>query len=976
MNKKNLCITLTALVVVALAIIAVGIWAPKRSRHYETVNNDPMKARIYTLPNGLKVYLTKNAEKPEIQTFIVVKAGGQQDPLESTGLAHYEEHLMFKGTSQYGTTDYEAEKPNLQAIDSLYELYGQTTDAAERKAIYHLIDSFSYESSKIAIANEFDKMMDGIGATRLNAYTSNDRTCYHEVIPSGELRRWAMIESGRFKDLVIRGFHTELEAVYEEYNMRSSNDQGKVLLAINNILYPDIPYRQHEVIGTPEHLKNPSLINIKKFYNTYYRPNNVAICLSGDLDFDHAMDIIEEYFGDWEPNENLPKFSIPEQAPLAAAKDTVVYGQEAPMTWLGWTFPALNHEDMDVVTIIDAILQNGKVGFFDQLMQQQQILDAGEFCYPGNDYSTYLLIGIPKEGQSLKEVKDLMLAQVERLKAGDFSDELLTAIINNARKDQMVSLQSNNARDNVFLQSFIYDIPYADLVHEVDRLADITKDDVVRVANKYFTDKYACVYKEQSAKMNAVKVDKPIITPIEMNRDKSSEFCQNLLAMQAERLTPQFLDFEKDLNQSTLAKGQQLLSRQNKENELFTLSFIINKGHNQAPELSMAESMMQYLGTGEMSAMELQMQLYALASDMRISVNADHTVLTISGLQENLQPTLNLLEAWLLTAQPDEAIYQELVRDALQAHELNKKDQDACFSALTDCGLDGFDAVRRTTLTPAQMKALSSEQLLAELRALVPAISRVTYFGPATEKDITKLLDACRLIELGEAEARLEEAPIAHQQVDKTEVWIAPYDAPAVYLMSYANWGEVYDMKDEAIIRLFNEYFSGSMGAVVFQEMREARSLAYHASARYSMPEYKGQNNIFYTFIISQNDKLQDCVETFRQICNELPISESAFEQAKASLMKGIEQRRYVRAAPINAYIGFERQGWDHDYYQDLYEIIPTITMDDMVAFQKEHVANRTYRHLLLGNPKDLDMNYLKTLGPVRQLTLEDIFIY
>ena len=291
-----------------------------------------------------------------------------------------------------------------------------------------------------------------------------------------------MIESGRFKDLVIRGFHTELEAVYEEYNMRSSNDQGKVLLAINNILYPDIPYRQHEVIGTPEHLKNPSLINIKKFYNTYYRPNNVAICLSGDLDFDHAMDIIEEYFGDWEPNENLPKFSIPEQAPLAAAKDTVVYGQEAPMTWLGWTFPALNHEDMDVVTIIDAILQNGKVGFFDQLMQQQQILDAGEFCYPGNDYSTYLLIGIPKEGQSLKEVKDLMLAQVERLKAGDFSDELLTAIINNARKDQMVSLQSNNARDNVFLQSFIYDIPYADLVHEVDRLADITKDDVVRVA--------------------------------------------------------------------------------------------------------------------------------------------------------------------------------------------------------------------------------------------------------------------------------------------------------------------------------------------------------------------------------------------------------------------------------------------------------------------------------------------------------------
>ena len=955
---------------------AVVVLAGCSKRQYESVKGDPMNARIYTLDNGLKVYLTKNAEKPEIQTFIVVNAGGQNDPLESTGLAHYEEHLMFKGTKQYGTTDYEAEKPNLDAIDSLYEVYGQTTDPAERKAIYKQIDSFSYESSKIAIANEFDKLMQAIGATRLNAYTSNDRTCYHEVIPAGELRRWAMIESDRFKNMVVRGFHTELEAVYEEFNMRSTNDQGKILLAMNNILYPDIPYRQHEVIGTPEHLKNPSLKNIKAFYNTYYCPNNVAICLSGDLDFDHTMDVIEQYFGDWKANDNLPTFTPPTQAPLTQHKDTVVYGQESPMVWLGYTFPKANDPDMDVVSVISEVLENGKCGLLDELEQRQQVLSVGSFPYVGNDYTTYLLIAIPKEGQTLEQAKDLLLAQVERLKSGDFSEDLLKGIINNLRRSQMEQLQSNNARDNVFLQSFIYGIPYADLVHETDRLAQVTKEDIIRVANKYFTDSYACVYKEQSDKMNAPEVEKPQITPIEMNRNLSSQFAQDLLAMDAERLKPQFLDFKKDLSVYEMENDQQLLSCVNKENELFTLSFIVEQGENQIAALGLVSDYMQYLGTDTLSAAEVKAQLYELASDMNIYSKGDDTYFQISGLQENLEATLRLLEEWVLTAQPDEDVYAELVRDAVQGHLIAKTDQSACFDALTDCGMDGFDAVRQRTLTPEQMQQLNGEQLLGIIRGLVPQISRITYFGPANQQQIIKILADSKFVQQADAAQRVPAAPLAHQQVRQPEVWVAPYDAPALYLMSYANWGQKYDVKQEAIIRLFNEYFSGSMGSVVFQEMREARSLAYHASARYSMPAYEDQSDVFYTFIISQNDKLKDCVETFHQICNELPISESAFEQAKASLMKSIEQRRYVRSAPISAYIGFERKGWDHDYFEDIYAIVPTLTLDDMKAFQEEFVANRTYRHLLLGNPKAIDMNYLKTLGEVKQYSLDDIFIY
>ena len=130
---------------------------------YECVPNDPMKTRIYTLENGLKVYLSINKKEPRIQANIVVRVGSKNDPAETTGLAHYLEHLMFKGTKQYGSIDYEKEKPYLDKIEELYEIYRKTTDYQKRKDIYKQIDELSYEASKYAIANEYNKLMNHLG---------------------------------------------------------------------------------------------------------------------------------------------------------------------------------------------------------------------------------------------------------------------------------------------------------------------------------------------------------------------------------------------------------------------------------------------------------------------------------------------------------------------------------------------------------------------------------------------------------------------------------------------------------------------------------------------------------------------------------------------------------------------------------------------------------------------------------------------
>ncbi len=959
-----------------IAIACAGLTIQAKEYKYKTVDGDPMQARIYTLDNGLTVYLTENHAEPVIQTMIAVRAGSQNDPLESTGLAHYQEHIMFKGTKSYGTTDYEKELPNLRAIDSLYEVYGQTTDPAQRKAIYHQIDSFSYENSKIAVANEFDKLMSAIGATNVNAYTSTDRTCYHEVIPATELTRWAMIESDRFQNLVIRGFHTELETVYEEFNMYSTEDYDKVSLAIDQALFPNIPYRQHTVLGTQEDLKNPSLINIRKFYDTYYRPNNVAICLSGDFESDRAIEVIDAWFGNWKP-QDVPAPKTYDQPDLKAHKDTLIYGKEAPEIHLVWKLPNIKHEDMDALEVMDYVLLNGKCGLMDvDLNQKQMVLGAGAWLDEGNDYSNYHIYGSPKNKQSLEEVRELLIGEVEKLRKGEFDENMLAAIIRNQKRSELLGLQYNGARVQKFITAHIYQIPYEDVVNDMQRKEKITKDDVVRVANKYLQDNYVCVLKEHNEDANPPKIDKPEITPIEMNRDASSAFYKQLNTIYAERSTPQFLDFDKDLSRRTLPNGVQLLYCQNKENELSELSFVVKKGSDQEPELDLASDLLGYLGTSTLSTEEYKTELYKQAAEAWVGSGLNDTYFYLYGLKESLPTAMALMEDHVLTAQPDDAILKELIKDNIKAHDDAKKEQGSCFSALSRYARFGADVNKLRTMTPKQMNQLRSADLLAHLRALVPAIERVEYYGPLAEDEVIELLSSSKLLAQADASQRKHYDRIQLQQVKQPEVLIAPYKANNVYVGAYANWGEVYDIKDRAIVYLFNEYFDGSMGGIVFQEMRESKALCYGSWANYYLANYKGECNYIFKGVLSQNDKLRECIETLNAICNDMPLSQTAFDNAKESAIKQIEQRRFVRNAPISSYLSFTDNGWDHDIFEEVYPEIKKLTLDDVVAFQKAHVANRTYRYIILGDSKELDMDYLKTLGQVKKLSLKDIFVY
>ncbi len=973
--KKSLMLLLTAITAV-MFVVSCNNKKEESKYKYETVKDDPTGTRIYTLENGLKVYLSVNKEEPRIQTYIAVRTGSKNDPAETTGLAHYLEHLMFKGTDKYGTTDAAAEKPYLDDIEARYEKYRTLTDPEERRMAYHEIDSVSQLAARFFIPNEYDKLMSTIGAEGTNAYTSNDVTCYIENIPSNELDNWAKIQSDRFKNMVIRGFHTELEAVYEEYNIGIAQDNNKAWEALCALLFPAHPYGTQTTIGTQEHLKNPSIANIKNYFNKWYRPNNVAICMSGDLNPETVMATIDKYFGDWQPGEDVKQPEFPVMAPITQPHDTSVYGLEAENIWLGWRFDRGNSLQIDTLNIIGEMLSNGTAGLLDlDINQQMQMLGAWAGIQSLRDYSCLIMGGTPREGQSLDEAKELMLAEVEKIKSGNFSDDLLPSVVNNAKLNYYNRLESNQARAGMFVDSYINEIPWDQEVNSLNRISSITKEQIIEFANRHFKDNYVVVYKRQGDDLNQKKIDKPQITAIPTNRDLVSDFVTEVQDTKVEPIQPRFVDFNKDLTFGNTGASLPYIYVQNKENGRFVLSFHYEFGEESNVKYNYAADYIEYLGTNELSNEQVSQLFYKLACRYNINVGARSINVTLSGLGENMVEALALLENVMQNAKVDPMAWQMYVMMEEKSRSDRKLSQDDNFNALVQYGLYGPYNQIRNIIPTEQLMQQDPQELLDLLRNLKNYEHKVLYYGPMSEQDM-----AIAVTENHKTGANLLPAPEGkHYELDTTvenEILIAPYDAKNIYMRMFHNEQRQWNADNAAVIALFNEYYGGGMNTVVFQEMREARGLAYNAFAAYMTPSYKDQPEFFFTHIITQNDKMMDCINQFNQILDKMPESEKAFNIAREAAIKRLSSQRTTKFGLINAWLTAQQRGIDFDINERIYNALPNITLQDIVNFEKEQVAHKNYRYIILGNEKELDMKSLEQIGKINRINTEVIFGY
>lgn len=953
----------------------IGDASVKPKLNYETANNDPYKARIYTLSNGMKVYMSVYKDAPRIQTMIAVKSGSKDDPADATGLAHYLEHMVFKGSDKFGTKDYAKESAQIKKIEDLYETYRVTKDESKRKIIYHQIDSISGVAAKYAIANEYDKMLAGLGAEGTNAFTDFDETVYINDIPNNQIENWLKIEAERFRKPVLRLFHTELEAVYEEKNRTLDSDNDKAWSALMAGLFQKHSYGTQTTIGTIDHLKNPSMKEIMKFYNKNYVPNNMAIIMSGDFDPDKTILEIEKSFGKMtaKPHEN---YKFEKEAPITSKIIKEVVGPEADNLAMAWRFNGAGSKDADMINIINLILYNSRAGLLDiNLNQAQKVISSGCFAHVLKDYSVHTFFGTPKKGQTLEEVEKLILEQIELLKKGVFEDWLLEAAITDIKYNKTKELEQNESRAHAMLEAFKNDVSWQDAVNSTERLSKITKQEVVDfVKTNYNSNNYAIVYKRMGEDKSVEKVEKPSITPIEVDRENTSPFVKSVLSAKTKAIQPKYLDYEKDIYKAELKPGLPFVYTQNQENSTFEIIYMFEMGTNNDKQLRIAADCVPYLGTSKKSPAQIKQELFKLGSEFSIVVEEERMWISMDGLSDNFESSLSLFEEVLNDPKLSDEALKNVVDDVLKKREDAKADKRTILqTGLANYAKYGPVNPFTYRLSEQELKKLNTNDITQKIKSLSGFKHRILFYGSQSADVMKGLLCTKHLT----ADV-LKDVPAEYdfkQQPYGGTVYMADYPMKQVEIVMLSE-GHSYDKEVLPVIELYNSYFGGSMSGVVFQDLRESKALAYSAYSRYLKPRKPQKKYENFSYIGSQADKLAEAMKGMSDLLTSMPKASASFETAKEQVLQEIQSERITKSEILFAYEEARIFGNSTDVRKNVFEKVSVMTFEDVKKFHENYIKGKPVNILVLGNKNDIKTEALEKYGKVKLISLSEIFGY
>lgn len=935
---------------------------------YTTITHDENNVRIYTLKNGLKVFLAQNFDAPRIQTFIPVRTGSNNDPADNTGLAHYLEHMMFKGTSKIGTQDWEKEKQLLDQISILYEEHKAEQDPEKKKEIYKKIDEISQEASQYAIANEYDKAISSLGATGTNAHTWFDETVYKNNIPNNELEKWLKIEKERFSEIVLRLFHTELESVYEEFNRAQDNDSRLVNYELMDALFPTHPNGQQTTLGKPEHLKNPSMKAIHQYFDQYYVPNNYAMVLVGDLDFDKTIQLIDQYFGTL-PYKELPQKTPVIEKPITKVIKRTVKSPTTPRIQLAWRTDSYGTREAMLADIVANILSNrGEAGLLDlHINQTQKMLWAQAFSVGLKQYGYFSIVAVPKETQTLDEAKELVLEEIELIKKGDFPDWMLPAIINDFKLQRMKGLETAEGLATTLYDSYIKGRTWEQELNEMEEYAQFTREDVISFAQNFFKDNYVIINKEKGVNDKLVRVENPGITPVKINRDTQSDFLKEILADKTEDIQPEFIDYQKEITTDTL-KGKKISFVRNKYNDIAQLHFIFPFGSDHDRDLGISTQLLQYLGTHKLSPEDLKKEFFKIGISNDFKTTNDQLLISLSGLEENIEKGISLLQHWMYDVKPDQEIYNQFVDTVLENRRAVKNDKNRIMTALTNYTKLGKFSRFTDIISQEELEHSQAEVFTDRMKKLFKYPYQVFFYGKNFENF------------KGYIEQYIEPESL---QIPEPKKYPEPETGGHVYFINYdmvqmemSKIGKGYSVNPSNFgkINVFNEYFGRGLSSIVFQEIRESKSLAYSAYVSYAANSELKHPDYITTYIGTQPDKLMIAVDTMNELMNELPEVPIQFENARNAALKQIASTRITRNNIFFNTLRLKKLNIEHDFRKDIYEQIQGLKFEDIKEFYKTNIQSVHFNTAIIGKKENLDMEAVGKMGTFKEVSLKDIF--
>ena len=935
-----------------------------------------LKVKEYRLENGLTVWLNEDHSQPKVFGAVVVKAGAKDCP--DTGIAHYFEHMMFKGTDRIGTLDYEAEKVLLDSIAMKYDELAMTEDTAARARLQKEINELSIRSSEYVIPNEFNRLINRFGGSGLNAATSYDATIYFNTFSPQYMVQWAEINSERLINPVFRLFQSELETVYEEKNMYGDFIGGQVMDTLMARYFGPHPYA-YPIIGSTKNLKNPRLTEMHKFFEDYYVASNMALILSGDFDAQQVMPILEKAFSRIRSG-NAPK-QEKVMLPPFNGRETMKVKFPIPFIkamGLGFRGVSANHEDQVALNIAVNLLNNSNgTGYLDKLMVEHKLMGALAINESMNEAGILAVAIMPKLLiQSYSSAEKMVWDEINRVKNGDFSDEMFNSLKLEQKRQYASSLENIDSRATVMMNLFSQGKSWNDYLNEVARIESITKEDVVRVAQKYFSNNYLCVTKS-TGKYPKDNLPKPAFSPVvPRNADASSSYAKQLEKIPEQQVAPRIIDFEKDVKTSKLTPLVTLYTTPNPLNDIFTLNISYGIGALEQPELMQLTNYLQLLGTESLSFEQFRSRLQSIGSTLAFDVTPDAFVMKVTGFDNHIDETMELVGDFIRHAKADDKKLRQIVDDAKVSEKAFFKSGDNVASALLEQVKYGDQSRYLRKLSLSQIKKLKGKDMLAIYDKVRSVQCDLHYCGTLP---VEKVIGTIR------QHLPLERTTVASNSPYYRE--LKQYDRPTVFFIDmpdmaqsivygYVKGDPVDDKASRHASRLFSVYFGGDMSSLMFQEIREFRSFAYRTSGRYQLPNHahKGTAGSFTAMLSTQSDKTLDALSVLDSLIREMPLKPERVEAVKQTLVNRINND-YPPFRNLSEKVASARmEGFDHDPAEEFLRDIATMDMQDIIRFYREQICGRPVVYVIAGNRKRIDMKKLAEYGTIVKVKKKEIY--
>lgn len=946
------------------------------SNLFAAQNTKALEVKEYKLKNGLTVWLNEDHSQPKVFGAVVVKAGAKDCP--DTGIAHYFEHMMFKGTDKIGTVDYDAEKTLLDSIALKYDELAATEDEAARSQIQKEINELSIRSSDYVIPNEFNRLISKYGGSGLNAATSYDATIYFNTFSPQYMSQWAEINSERLLNPVFRLFQSELETVYEEKNMYGDFIGGPVMDRLLARYFAPHPYA-YPIIGSTKNLKNPRLTEMRKFFEEYYVASNMGLILSGDFDTEAVLPVLEKTFSRIRPGE-APKHDIVALPPFKGKEKMKIKFPVPLVKAMGMGFRGVpaNHEDQVALAVAVNMLNNANgTGFLDKLMVDRKIMASMAMNESMNEAGILAVAVIPKlMFQTYGGAEKLVWKEINRVKEGDFSDEIFNSLKQEQRRQYASNLESIDSRARIMMSLYSQGKSWVDYLQEVSGIDALTKEDVVRVARKYFSENYLCVTKT-TGKYPKDNLTKPDFSPIvPKNSEASSEYAKQLEQLPVQEVKPRFIDFQKDVETVSLTPLATLYATTNPVTDIFTLNLVYQVGTLEQPKLMHLANYLQFLGTDSLSFHEFRTRLQVLGSTISFDATDKQFFMRITGFDKHFKETVQLAGDFIRHVKADDKQIRQVINDAKVTEKAFFESSDNIANALLEKVKYGEQSRFLTKLSLSEVKKLKGKELLDAFVQVRQTECDLLYCGT---------LPVAQVREEIEASLPLKEITVAvnapyHRDAKK-------YDKPTVYFMDMptASQSIVYgyakgEVTDDAwsrhAARLFSVYFGGDMSSLMFQEIREFRSLAYRVSGRYILPPHKleGKAGEFVTMLSTQSDKTLDALGIMNSLIHEMPEKEERIFTVKQSIVNQVNNDfPSFREVPEKV-AGFRRNGFDCDPSEALLSGISDMDMKDIIRFYRHNVRLKPVVYVIVGNSRRIDMKQLETYGNVIRLRKKDIY--